>query len=56
MFSKIQIGTLKVVFSDGEYRVYGTPNTGYDATLTIIKDQFWMRVAIYSDLVSKVII
>jgi cyclopropane-fatty-acyl-phospholipid synthase len=49
-FSKIQIGTLEVIYADGKQKLYGEKNESEKITLIIKNSKFFYRVALYGDI------
>lgn len=49
-FSKIQIGKLKVTYSDGTVQTYGQKDLNEQIELHIINSKFFYRVALYGDI------
>ena len=53
-FSKIKIGTLEVIYTDGSKKLYGEKsenvNENEKVTLTIKNSKFLYRVALYGDI------
>ena len=51
-FSKIKVGTLEVIYTDGSKKLYGEKNENVNekVTLTIKNSKFFYRVALYGDI------
>ena len=49
-FSKIQIGTLEVIYNDKTTKIYGEKKLDEKITLEIINSKFFYRVAMYGDI------
>jgi hypothetical protein len=52
----IEIGQLTVREKDGSEIIYGKPGSGEDlwpvASLNILREAFWLRLALFADMVS----
>ena len=49
-FSKIQIGTLEVIYANKEVKLYGEKKEEKKVTLIIKNSKFFYRVALYGDI------
>ena len=49
-FSKIKIGTLEVIYKDGNIKLYGEKNVAEKITLEIYNNRFFSRTLLYGDI------
>ena len=49
-FSKIKVGTLEVIYTDGNKKLYGQKKEDEKITITIKNSKFFYRVALYGDI------
>jgi cyclopropane-fatty-acyl-phospholipid synthase len=49
-FSKIKLGTLEVVYKDGNIKLYGEKNVAEKITLEIYNNRFFSRTLLYGDI------
>ena len=49
-FSKIKIGTLEVIYKDGNIKLYGEKNVAEKITLEIYNNRFFTRTILYGDI------
>lgn len=49
-FSKIKLGTLEVIYKDGNIKLYGEKNVAEKITLEIYNNRFFSRTLLYGDI------